>query len=119
MPAGGSCSFSPATVTPGSSPATTTMTITTVAGEAAAASRHSSAFWAKFSGGVVLALLLWPARRARRWPIAMVLGLLIGSLALSGCGSSRLVPPQTYTVTVTGTGGGVTQTSEVILTVQN
>jgi hypothetical protein len=119
LPAGAICSFSPATVTPsGTAASTTTLTVSTSA--ASAAVRHDSR---PLLPGVTLALGLcllgWRKRRA----LQLVLLLLIsaaGLSLLSGCGGSSSTPtPQatTSTVTVTATSGTLQNTATFSLTV--
>ena len=125
LPAGGSCSFSPATVTPSGSAATTTLTIATTA--------TSSSFTAPATtgtrGGLLLAVaaggVLWLFRR-RGLPGGLRLGvlLLLTLVVTAGCGGSSSskngsqTQPQTYTVTITATAGSESQTASYSLTVQ-
>jgi hypothetical protein len=62
----------------------------------------------------MLALLLWPFGRRRTWRGLAIVLLLIAGFAAAGC---SLPKPQNYTIQVTATGGGVTQTSSISLTV--
>jgi hypothetical protein len=119
LPAGASCSFSPATVTPGSGSVTTALTLQTA----------SSASAALATGWGAIALLLLPffaSRRMRRvlqrTPLLAIALLLftLGSVAgLAGCGSSgQFVQPQSYPITVTGTSGTISHSVTVTLIVQ-
>jgi hypothetical protein len=121
LPKGATASFSPASVTPGSSSASSQLTIQTLS-TAAAASGLSA--WAVAASALpLLSLFLGTRRFRKRW---VTLGILfVASLAaavgLTGCGGGfglSGVPPTTYSVTVTGTSGAVQQTTTVQLTVK-
>jgi hypothetical protein len=123
LPPGATASFATSSVTPGSTSATTTLTIDTP--PALAGTRQSWPGNARSTALPALALLGWffvPRKQRRRW---ITLGLLLfaslgGSFALTGCaGGFNLVPPaKTYTVTVTAAVGSVHQTTTVQLTVE-
>jgi hypothetical protein len=97
LPAGTTCAFSPATLTPSGQPMTTVLTITTTAptiGSIAPAGgspfQGSSNLWASLSGVGLLGLALtgnWNKRKRRS--VAIILGILMAVmiLALAGCGS--------------------------------
>jgi N-acetylneuraminic acid mutarotase len=116
LPAGYTATFSPPTVTPGSSPASTTMTIQ---------SSPITVSRVMPLAAPVLAFLgfcFLPGKRRRR---LLALCLLVvasfgGIATLTGCGGgfALINPGQTYTVTITASGGGQTQTTTVLLTVQ-
>lgn len=116
-PAGYACSFSPATVTPGVAPVNVTLTI--AKSGTATARRHAPASpWKKFAGGIALALLLWPFARRRGWQLAAVLLVVAAGLTMTACGSggsSGGPYPVPSTLVVTGTGGGVTQSTTLLL----
>jgi hypothetical protein len=114
---------------------TATLTITTTAPTSATliTPRHSGAPWYE-AGGATLACLLLFGVSGRRRSWRTMLGMLALLMALAGgavsCGGSGSVSggggtggssgttPGTYTITVTGTSGTITQTGTVSLTVQ-
>lgn len=111
LPTGYGCSFAPSTVTPAGAAVNSKLTI---ASNASASTSHPL-LWRKAGAGLALALLAWPfAWRKNRYRLAMLL-LLAGAFTLVGCGGSP--KSQSYTVTVTASGGGITQTSSINLTV--
>jgi hypothetical protein len=120
LPAGATYSFSPATVTPGSSAVKTVLTVQTV--------RTAAASFATGWGALTLLLLpLAASRRMRRFlrrgPLLSIAWALLscGVLAgLMGCGAGGLFgnPQRSYTITVTGTAGAVSHSTTVTLTVQ-
>jgi hypothetical protein len=120
LPMGATASFQPSSVTPGSSPANSTLTIQTGTVQMAAAKLG----W-PLAGPALAALGLFfiPGKRRRRW--ITLTGLLLASFgavtAMTSCGggfSIPMTPAQTYTVTVTATSGTVQQTTTVQLTVE-
>jgi hypothetical protein len=116
LPSGEACAFSPATVTPGNAAATSTLTISGSA-TSANASPHPLSLWTKMTGGIVLALLIWPFRRRRSFYLWV---LLLGTGALLwGCGSSESSTAKTTTssITVTASGGSVSQSQTVTLAI--
>ena len=124
LPPGATATFVPPTVTPGTTGATTLMTIQTVAPSTttAAAATHSAWPLAVPVLGCI-GLFFVPGKRRRRW---ITLGVLmiasLGALTvLSGCGGGFALTGNThtsYTITVTGTSGADVQTTTVQLTVQ-
>ncbi len=128
LPSEAACSFSPATVTPnGTAASSTTMTIATTA---ASTSRNSSP-WPFAGGGTVLALGLLFFRKKKRLPLFLCLALLLGIGGMAvGCGGGGATKPPgntgtpagNSTVTVTATSGSgtsaITQTATLTLTVQ-
>jgi hypothetical protein len=111
LPSGYGCSFAPSAVTPSGAAVTSTMTI------AAALSANSSRLlpWQKAGVGLALALLLWPfSRRRTRCNLVPVI-LSIACLAAIGC--VNFPTPGNYKVSITASGGGITQTSSVSLNV--
>jgi hypothetical protein len=118
LPTGAKASFAPPQVVPGSTSATTALSIQT---PAVLVQRHS--IITPFILSALALPFLWIFRR-RRLPAQVALCLLVLTL---GCGS-RSVPDQTqasqtYTLTVTGTstnlaGALVTHSTMVTLTIQ-
>ncbi len=83
LPAEAACTFSPATVTPsGTAASTTTMTVTTTAASTAGDIR-----WPIAGGGIALGMGLLFFRRRKPWPplVCMALVLCLGGIVL-GCG---------------------------------
>jgi len=122
LPPGATVTFSPASVTPGSSAAQSSMSIQTTPQQASA--KDSRPRW-PFEAPVVAALVLlvpgkrWRARR--RWMnLACFVALLGIAASTTGCGGGFALPTiaTTYTITVTGTSGSDTHSTTVTLTVQ-
>ena len=128
LPSGATASFAPATITPGTSQQSATLTVNIPALSAQAAPADAPhkprtevagvAFAALFAGLVL-------QRRRRRLPRMLTLLLLfagLGSLSVmaTGCGMSNGfdVPTSTSTLTVTGTSGATIHSTSVTLTVQ-
>ena len=124
LPAGAMYSFSPATVTPGTGTANTTLNVQTAKPVATARLVDGAA-------GITLALLVLPfgvsrkrraaLRNTRVLSVAAVLLLLGGVAGLTGCGSSNGFfgqPQKSYTLTVTATSGTLVRTTTVVLNVQ-
>jgi hypothetical protein len=125
LPSGTSATFSPATVTPGTSPQTATMTIAVPPLSAQASpgplERHAP-------GGMAVALAalgLGLGRRARRrvpqlLSVVLLMGLACLGLALTGCGTGNgfAIPTATSNITVTATGSAMAHSTTVTLTIQ-
>ena len=119
LPPGAAFTFTPATVTPGTSGANTTFAVTVPPQTSMAA--HTSRL-----GPAVLAFLLLPLTLLRRYrykPQRLLLWLLIGLTsfsAMTGCGEGGYfsLPQQTYVITVTGTSGSLVRSTTVTLTVE-
>jgi len=120
LPSGYSATFSPSSVTPGTAPANSIMTVST--NSSAAATR-----WPLLpigGSGLVAAILagfgLRRVRKASRWLLVVLIAVvtLASAAALTGCGGTASRSLANYPITVTGTAGGLTHTTEVILTVQ-
>ena len=122
LPAGATATFAPASVTPGSSSATSQLTIQTAAPSTQVAGIAS--IWPlAISVPPLLGLFLAIGKRRRRWlALALVLVASLGAAAaLSGCGGGFSLPgadAKTYTITVTGTSGSEQQSTTVQLTVK-
>jgi hypothetical protein len=126
LPPGATVTFAPASVTPGSSSAQSTMVVQTVAQRAAG--RNGLSPW-PFTAPVFAALLLiFPGKRFRLGKksrgaftsLACIVALLGISVSAIGCGAGFALPSsaKTYTITVTGTSGSDTHSTTVTLTVQ-
>ncbi len=114
VPSGYTATFSPTKVTPGSSAATSTMTI-----QGGVASAHNGVWLKTAPLFAIVGLLFLPFRRRLRLLTLVVLAVAsFGTLAVASCGGGFQLPTRSYTVTVTATGGGVTQNATVQLTVQ-
>jgi hypothetical protein len=121
LPTNATCSFSPNTVTPSGSAATTQITIA-VSAQASAVRPNSR----PVTGLAIAAcLLVWGRRRQFGAVLAML--LLVGAGLLAGCGGGSAGggggtggggggSPQSYTVTVTATSGTLQQTATMTLT---
>jgi predicted secreted protein len=123
LPKGATAVFSTESVTPGSSTVVAKLTITLPPLGAQA----SSALRMRDAAPALLALLLPLTalyRRRRQWRsflmVAMAAIALASASGLIGCGSGGFFnqPPQTYTLTVSGTSGTATQSTTLTLTVE-
>jgi sugar lactone lactonase YvrE len=111
LPSGASCSFSPATVTPsGTAASTTTLTVST---SPLTASVHpdSNPLFPGAALAAALCFLGWKRRRSVQLFLLLAVGV-IGLSLFTGCGggsspssSTNPPPPVTSTITVTGTSG--------------
>jgi N-acetylneuraminic acid mutarotase len=114
VPAGYTATFTPASLTPGSTAASATLTI---AKSASAMLRTLLPITAPMLG--CLAFFWVPGKRRRRsLALLLFLAASLGTLIVAGCGGGFVSPRSAYTITVTASGGGVTQTTTVPLTVQ-
>jgi len=117
LPAGAIATFTPPQVTPGSTPASSTLTIQVPHTNARVAALAFTMPTLAFTG-----LLILPHRRRRLATLALLLFVSLGALtAITGCGggfASPTSPAVTYNITVTGASGAVQQTTTVNLTVQ-
>jgi Chitobiase/beta-hexosaminidase C-terminal domain/Bacterial Ig-like domain (group 3)/Bacterial Ig-like domain (group 1)/Beta-propeller repeat len=111
LPSGDDCSFSPQTVTPVSTAATTTLTIAATT----SAKNKELRPWENVGKGMAFVLLLWPFFRRRGRTLCAIALLSLSVLVVTGCGSSQKA--KSYTVTVTASGGSVTQTTSLSLAV--
>lgn len=116
LPAASSCNFSPASLTPGAGPVSTTLTITTTAPSSAALPivRMNSWPFAAWPVATVLGLFVvsigYRGKRSQRWSLAF--GALMLGLALASCGGNSSTPPPnigtppgTSSITVMATSG--------------
>ncbi len=120
LPENSSCTFSPSNLTlDGVNSATETFTLNLDTALDARWERHSR--WPRGSGESLCATVffLWlctpRSRRSMRRPLSLLL-LLVCASTLSGCGSGiapGVTPAGDYHVTVTATGGGMTETAIV------
>lgn len=134
-PASSKCTASPNSVTPdGTNPITTTLTITTTARTQAPPGGPP---WPQFPGFktapilwaavlmalLAMAILIAPSRRPR-WALLVLPLTLLVMLAVAACGGGSGyvnptgTPAGNYTITVTGTSGGLSHTSTINLGVQ-
>ena len=123
LPTGATATFSPASVSPGSSSATSQLTIQTAA-TTARLERHGVS-WPLTAAVLPLFGLCFAGARRRRWLLLRLLALTsLGAITtLSGCGGgfglgASLPSPQSYTITVTGTSGSVQESTTLQLTVE-
>jgi hypothetical protein len=122
LPAGASCSFSPATITPSGGVINTTLKVSTSQASAALSPKSHS----PFPGATLAAALCcigW--RKRRRLPsMSTLMMVMLGLGLLSGCGvdspanPSQTVPKSTTsTVTITATSGALSHTTTLTLIV--
>ncbi len=128
LPPLSTCTFTPSSVTPGSSPATSVLTVQTTgpAGSPSASLRPSAPTHASFFGGAGMGLvaMLLMGRGGRRRKLRAGLGALLALAALSLGGlscafSGPRTPAGTYNITITATGANFTKTLPVTLIVRD
>ena len=127
LPSGATATFTPTSVTPGAASATSVLSIN-VAANTTKNQRPASPFGSGSRGLVPLMalLLLLPFRRVRRWgkkiSLVLILAISLGAmLSLSACGTpatSKVQWQDTFVLTVTGTSGTNTQSTQVVMTVE-
>ncbi|HEX9120155.1 MAG TPA: LamG-like jellyroll fold domain-containing protein [Terriglobales bacterium] len=131
LPAGVTCSFSPAAITPGANGASATLTITTTASVAQISGPGSArrapplfAFW--FATLAPFGLVWTAGLRRRRTAVTLALMLLL-LIVLVACGGGGITnnassqpptPSSTVTITITGTSSGLQHSTTVPLTLQ-
>ncbi len=139
LPAGATCSFSPSSVSAGTTPMTATLTISVPSATLLPGPLHRSgaplwAFWLAVVPGVVLATGAGERSRKRTVLLALLLGMivLVGMVGCgggsTGTGNSAAPPPppgptpsspnSTYNVVIVGTSGSMQQSAQIALTVQ-
>jgi hypothetical protein len=130
MPAHAACHFTSTSVTPAASAVTSTLTISTngsASSSLLAPSTNSGTriFYAIFLpiGGVALLGAGSASRRKRLFGFLLLGIILMGLLMLPACGGSSgggggtNTPPGSYSITVSGQGGGATHSATLKLTV--
>jgi hypothetical protein len=129
LPTNAACSFSPASVTPGTSASTVTLKISTSSTSAAnqSAGQFAYATLLGFPGFGGLGMIVVSAKCGRK-KSSMLIALMLITLAvlvMSACaGGTGIVPngnstpPGSYTVTVTGVSGSLQHAASVSLIVQ-
>jgi len=112
----------PITLSSGTPSGTVTLSVTTAA---AALAPGSAPLWLGSSGALVAGVFLFgiPARR-RRWGLALTIITIALILSAAGCGGSSHsgggtgTPAGTYTISVTGSDGTTSHTTNVAVAVQ-
>ena len=131
LPSEATCTFAPATVTPGASAVTSTLTISTTAAQAAERGRLYRSGMTGLLGLLSMFLFALPRNKRPaawgRWCALVIAVTLAGGLIAcgggggSGGGSTPTdpgTPAGTSTVTVTATSGSINQTASLQVTVQ-
>jgi hypothetical protein len=114
LPAGGSCSFSPTTVTPSGGPVSTVLTVNTTA-TTAALHRGGNPFFP--GSALAVAFCCFSLRKRRRLQLFLLLAMSVAGLSLfTGCSKlTTITQPTTSTVTVTATSGSLSHTTSFTL----
>jgi hypothetical protein len=131
LPAGALCSFSPASLTPGTKSATSTLSITTAQTsaendpESPIRQRPFNVLWMQGFGAVGMVLANATKRSKKALTRAIVAVLLLGMMFMTGCAggtgigaTQQTSNPTSYTVTVTGSSGSLQHTLPLTLTIQ-
>jgi hypothetical protein len=116
LPAASSCNFSPASLTPGGSPVSTTLTITTTAPSSAATPIAGLIPWTFAAWPVAMVLGLFVVsignRSKKVWRWSLAFGATALAFCLVSCGGGNSTPPPnigtppgTSSITVTATSG--------------
>jgi N-acetylneuraminic acid mutarotase len=118
LPAGASCSFNPASVTP----AQTTNDVLTITAAAKAAAVPAGLHSGSVLSALVLGLSLFGLSRRRRSPSWLLLTMACaGFILVTACGGGSSTPaspaPATSTLTVSATSGSIVQTATISVTV--
>lgn len=118
LPAGVTCSFNPAQVTPSGSAIATQLTMA-ASSTVGALQRHSAPFVPEMAVAATIFLLSWK-RRSLAWAVLFVVLTCAAFAPASGCGGSstgQQTQPIEATVTVTASAGSLQQTGTIALTV--
>ena len=117
LPAGATCSFLPATVTPSAGTQTQVTLTVSASSSARLLPERSRPLLPPASLAVALSCLFWRRRRrfSKLWVIA-VLSLSAG--LLSGCGGSSKPAPVSTKVSVVATSGSIQQTLPISITIE-
>lgn len=141
LPMGASCSFSPASVVPGTNPVTSTLTITTSTVSASLRQERPAspavplfAFWLSVPGMALLGMVhIGSDSKQSRLRFYLLSALLLALLVLAACGGGPTTAPSntgqpntpgtatsagSYTVTLVGTSGSAQQSTTAGLVVQ-
>jgi hypothetical protein len=127
LPSGATATFSQPTLTPGSSPVSAILTVA-VPSTTTQNQRPASPFQnaPRALAPIMALLLLLPLRKvrkaARKISLLLILAISLGAmLSLTSCATPTAKTIQwqdEFVLTVTGTGGGNTQTTQLVLTVE-
>lgn len=128
LPARSSFAFSAATVTPGTNPATSTLSIVTTPGDPFLAQNSPRsrlplyAMYLPFMGLILSGLGFRKRKGNKKWVLAIAIFVCSG-LTFYGCASAGNLqklgtPPGTYQLTVTATSGSVQHSTQITLVVE-